>query len=139
VTRAISASASASARARACACACWALATASGAGALFGLAHHALLLAVGFRALTAWRLGVAGRLVWRGDATRPWTVRFAALGSAAAHVAVAAAAVGGTLSMPAVRHLCASAARCSPAPWIMLPLAVLGLTHALWLWRSASY
>lgn len=117
----------------------WALAAAGAAGALVGLSRHAMLVAIAFRALTAWRLTVAGGVLWRRDATRASTVRLAALGSGAAHTVLALSALGATslgLAVPWIHTMCLAAARCSPVPWAMLPLAMLGGMHAAWLYRQ---
>lgn len=119
----------------------WALAAASTAGALVGLSRHALVVAIAFRALTAWRLTVAGCVLWRRAGDRGSTVRFAALGSGAAHTVLAFAALGATAlgaALPELHRTCAAAARCSPVPWAMLPLGVIGVAHAVWLWRHSS-
>jgi len=121
--------------------AAWVLAAASTAGALVGLSRHVLVVAIAFRALTAWRLTVAGSVLWRRSGDRASTVRFAALGSGAAHTALALAALGATTvgaALPELHRMCAAAARCSPAPWAMLPLGVVGVAHAVWLWRHSS-
>jgi hypothetical protein len=116
----------------------WAVAGASAMGAVVGLSRHAAIVAIAFRALTAWRLSVAGGVLWRKDEARASTVRLAALGSAAAHAAMGLTALGVMVlgpSLPTLHRLCLSAARCSPVPAAMLPMAVLGLAHALWLYN----
>jgi hypothetical protein len=118
----------------------WALAAASAASALVGLSRHALLVAIAFRALTAWRLTVAGDVVWRQAGDRASTVRLAALGSGAAHAALVVAALGATTfgaALPGLHRTCVAAARCSPLPCAMLPLGIVGIAHAAWLWRHA--
>lgn len=119
----------------------WVLAAAGTAGALFGLSHHAMAVAIGFRALTAWRLTVAGGVLWRRDRDRASTVRLTALGSGAAHTALVLAALGATTlggTLPGLHRMCVDAARCSPIPWAMLPLGLVGVAHASWLWRRGE-
>jgi hypothetical protein len=123
--------------------AAWILVGASAAGAATGLVRHALIVAVGFRVLTAWRLWVAAGVLWRKDAGRTGTVRMAAAGSGRAHAVVVCSAIGAGLPagfMPGLVQACVEAQRCSPVAWATLPVGLVGLAHAGWMgWMAGRW
>jgi hypothetical protein len=107
-------------------------------GAAFGVVRDGAPVAIGFRLLTSWRLSVAARLIRRPRPDSPRVVALAALGSMLAHTVLLLASVAATWCGGSFAIWAEGVRRCSVAESIALPLSLVGLAHAAWLWAHAQ-